>query len=288
MGQPQHLDIKEVGDVTVVNFCEHVRSLRTSASKSWEKSCSTWCKRKDCKKLLLDFSAVDFLSSSALGKLITLDKRIRTRGGTCSRCAAFVRKSSRSSPLRSWTASSISNATKRKPWRPSNRPTPIRPFNGGKPNASSMSANRWLWQCDRVIPSETGAGQQLVQEMLEQLEQNHWIEHDLFGVHLAVEEAMMNAIKHGNRYRRRQAGRRSPAAFPASCCVIEITDEGQGFDPSQIPDPTDPENLEKPSGRGVMLMRNFMTRMSSSTTWETASSWRRSERTPNSQASRPR
>ena len=39
---------------------------------------------------------------------------------------------------------------------------------------------------------------------------------------------------------------------------ISIRDEGSGFDPSKLPDPTDPENLDRPCGRGVMLMRAFM------------------------------
>ncbi|HID75882.1 MAG TPA: ATP-binding protein, partial [Planctomycetaceae bacterium] len=42
---------------------------------------------------------------------------------------------------------------------------------------------------------------------------------------------------------------------------VEIADEGEGFDPEAIPDPTDDEYLDMPSGRGVMLMRNFMTRV---------------------------
>jgi len=41
--------------------------------------------------------------------------------------------------------------------------------------------------------------------------------------------------------------------------VITIGDEGPGFDPSKLPDPTDPANLEMASGRGILLMRTFMT-----------------------------
>lgn len=123
-----------------------------------------------------------------------------------------------------------------------------------------MAENRWIWQCDRAIPSQTGAGQQIVSELLDTLQQNDWIEHDLFGVHLAVEEALMNAIKHGNQFDAHKQ-------VHVSCRVahnllrVEIADEGQGFDPARIPDPTDPDNLETPSGRGVLLMRSFMTRV---------------------------
>src|SRR5438128_635610 len=41
--------------------------------------------------------------------------------------------------------------------------------------------------------------------------------------------------------------------------VFEITDEGPGFDPEDVPDPTAPENLERPCGRGLLLMRHYMT-----------------------------
>jgi serine/threonine-protein kinase RsbW len=43
--------------------------------------------------------------------------------------------------------------------------------------------------------------------------------------------------------------------------IVEIADEGSGFNPEQVPDPTDPENLECPSGRGIMLMRSYMNRV---------------------------
>lgn len=123
-----------------------------------------------------------------------------------------------------------------------------------------MSHKRWTWQCQQVLPSETGAGQHIVQEVLQKLQQNHWIEHDIFGVHLALEEALMNAIKHGNQF---DASKRVEVScqMAPDLLRIEIVDEGEGFDPSKVPDPTDPENLETPSGRGLMLMRNFMTRV---------------------------
>jgi serine/threonine-protein kinase RsbW len=123
-----------------------------------------------------------------------------------------------------------------------------------------MSENRWVWQCERVIPSETGAGAPLLQEVLDQLGKHDWIQHDIFSVHLAVEEALVNAIRHGNKLDTDKhvhiACRLSPELIR-----IEITDEGEGFDPSSVPDPTDPANIEAPSGRGLMLMRSFMSRV---------------------------
>jgi len=92
------------------------------------------------------------------------------------------------------------------------------------------------------------------------MERLHWGEHDVFSVRLAMEEALINAIKHGNHY--------DPSKHVQVRCGIsegllriEIEDEGKGFDLAAVPDPTDPDNLESPCGRGIMLMRGFMSRV---------------------------
>lgn len=120
------------------------------------------------------------------------------------------------------------------------------------------SDNGWAWSQDWEIPSDTTAGRTVLDLLLERLQEHGWQEDDVFGVHLSVEEALVNAIKHGNRY--------DPDKCVAiSCWVspsrmrIKIRDQGEGFDPADVPDPTADENLEMPSGRGLMLMRNFMT-----------------------------
>ncbi|MFH1919526.1 MAG: ATP-binding protein [Planctomycetota bacterium] len=123
-----------------------------------------------------------------------------------------------------------------------------------------MSEDRWIWQCEHVIPSETGAGAPILQEILDQLEKQAWIQHDVFSIHLAMEEALVNAIRHGNRL---DPGKQVHVACRVNpeMIRIEITDEGEGFDPSSVPDPTDPAHIEAPSGRGLMLMRSFMSRV---------------------------
>ena len=123
-----------------------------------------------------------------------------------------------------------------------------------------MTDERWTWSLERQIPSDTAAGKQVVDELLEQLKQHDWVEHDIFGVHLAVEEALVNAIKHGNQHASDKSVNISYKMSPTRL-RIQITDEGDGFDPDQVPDPTDEENLECPSGRGLMLMRSFMSRV---------------------------
>ena len=113
---------------------------------------------------------------------------------------------------------------------------------------------------ERVIPSQTGAGKAILEEVLERLECCGWIQHDIFGVHLAMEEALVNAIKHGNRHDATKQVRVVCKISPERV-FIEIADEGSGFNPDAVADPTDLENLEVPSGRGIMLMRSFMSRV---------------------------
>jgi serine/threonine-protein kinase RsbW len=123
-----------------------------------------------------------------------------------------------------------------------------------------MSQSSGNWSIRISIPSAQAAGKQLVNLVRERLEQAEWSPHDVFSVHLAVEEALVNAIKHGNRL---DASKQVHVECRGTDerFWIEIVDEGAGFDPDHLPDPTDDENLECPSGRGVLLMRNFMSRV---------------------------
>lgn len=109
-----------------------------------------------------------------------------------------------------------------------------------------------------TIPSDTVVGQALQEQILRQLEELQFAEHDLFGVRLALEEALVNAIKHGNRLDPTK-NVRVQWIIDHERVVIEIEDEGEGFDPGDVPDPTADENLERPCGRGIHLMRAFMT-----------------------------
>ncbi len=76
-------------------------------------------------------------------------------------------------------------------------------------------------------------------------------------ISMAVREAMVNAVLHGNRYDpQRQvefALERGPRAL-----VVSVRDQGEGLDVANLPDPLAPENLLQPSGRGVFLMRASM------------------------------
>ena len=74
---------------------------------------------------------------------------------------------------------------------------------------------------------------------------------------LAVTEATTNAIVHANKCDLSKLVS-VDAHIEDSKLIIKVKDEGKGFDPARIPDPTEPENLLKDSGRGVYLMRVYM------------------------------
>ncbi len=81
---------------------------------------------------------------------------------------------------------------------------------------------------------------------------------EVFGTRLALEEAVVNAIRHGHR---NDTSKRVDVQFQVSQqqLLVEIHDQGPGFDPDGLPDPLAPENLERPGGRGVFLIRQYMT-----------------------------
>lgn len=82
-------------------------------------------------------------------------------------------------------------------------------------------------------------------------------DHDIFGIMMALEEALANAIKHGNQGDRNKHVRVAWIVDHAAFTAV-ITDQGKGFNLEDIPNPTDDENLTKPSGRGILMMRHFM------------------------------
>jgi serine/threonine-protein kinase RsbW len=82
-------------------------------------------------------------------------------------------------------------------------------------------------------------------------------EEDLLRIGMAVREAMVNAIAHGNRYNANKKVRFSLSHSPERFIIV-IADEGEGFDFDCLPDPLAPENLMRTSGRGIFLIRSFM------------------------------
>jgi serine/threonine-protein kinase RsbW len=88
-------------------------------------------------------------------------------------------------------------------------------------------------------------------------EQAGFDEQSLFAIRLALDEALTNAVRHGNGS---DPNKKVSVEFTADerRLVVQIEDEGAGFVPDDVPDPTAEENLCRPHGRGVMLMRAYM------------------------------
>ncbi|MBX9654499.1 ATP-binding protein [bacterium] len=108
------------------------------------------------------------------------------------------------------------------------------------------------------IPSDTALGLRVQEQIIEVLRSHQFSDKTIFGIRLAMEEAIINAIKHGNKQDLEKFVQ-VRYTINEEHFLIEIEDEGPGFDPEDVPDPTAPENLERPSGRGLLLMRAYMT-----------------------------
>jgi serine/threonine-protein kinase RsbW len=82
-----------------------------------------------------------------------------------------------------------------------------------------------------------------------------------FALRLAIEEAIINAFKHGHAGLDPKTPIHVHFEVTSSRIFIAVEDQGSGFTPEDVPDPTLDENLERPSGRGLILMRAYMTRV---------------------------
>ena len=115
------------------------------------------------------------------------------------------------------------------------------------------------------VPNDLRRCKEPEQDILDDLIRCGYDRDTTFGIKLAFEEAIINAVKHGN------------GSDPSKCIVIRyhvdpgravimVRDEGNGFRPDTIPDPTTTENLERPDGRGIMLIQSYMTEVRFNTT----------------------
>jgi serine/threonine-protein kinase RsbW len=100
----------------------------------------------------------------------------------------------------------------------------------------------------------------LIEEVMEQIKLSGWNSKEEFAINMALEEALVNAIQHGNSA--------DPTKQVHFFCrlndqriYVRIEDEGPGFNPNTIPDPTDSEHILIASGRGVLLIKNFVSRI---------------------------
>lgn len=111
-----------------------------------------------------------------------------------------------------------------------------------------------------VVPNDLHSAKEPERRIMQELDRHGYDPDTTFGIKLALEEAITNAVKHGNCG---DPDRRIVVRYfiDPDRCVIMIRDEGEGFCPDQLPDPTAEENLERPNGRGIMLMQSYMNRV---------------------------
>lgn len=95
-------------------------------------------------------------------------------------------------------------------------------------------------------------------QLLTALERFKYPEASRFAVRLALEEALVNAFRHGHKNLPASETIRFAYEITSDKLTIEIEDKGPGFDVSAVKDPTLEENLEAPTGRGLFLMRAYM------------------------------
>ena len=110
------------------------------------------------------------------------------------------------------------------------------------------------------ISSKIESIDQAVVESVEFARDVGFEEDSIFGIDMAVREAVANAVKHGNKL---DETKDVVITLKEISGGMEITvrDFGQGFAVEQVPDPTNPENLLKESGRGILFMQNFVDRV---------------------------
>jgi len=111
------------------------------------------------------------------------------------------------------------------------------------------------------IPSTVEDARRVQEQAVSCAHGNGFTESEVFAIRLALDEALTNAVRHGNCNNPQKQ-----VIVEFSCNKSEfriaITDEGCGFRPERLPDPTSDENIERAHGRGVMLMKAYMTEVS--------------------------
>ncbi|HOA75154.1 MAG TPA: ATP-binding protein [Phycisphaerae bacterium] len=108
-----------------------------------------------------------------------------------------------------------------------------------------------------VITSDLNAARDVEEQVLRLAESLGYSSQCAFAIRLSLEEAIVNAHRHGNRGDSRKKITISYDIDPRRA-IIRIRDEGSGFDPASVPDPTCPERICLPNGRGIMLMRSYL------------------------------
>jgi serine/threonine-protein kinase RsbW len=134
---------------------------------------------------------------------------------------------------------------------------------GGAATAATAAVGRAPMKHSFTIPSDFTACNDIQLRIMEDVEQNGFDSESIFAIRIALEEALVNAVRHGNRLDPRKKVH-VEAEVTRGRAEIVVEDEGPGFDRGTVPDPTADENLCRPSGRGILLIESYMSDVS----WE--------------------
>ena len=107
------------------------------------------------------------------------------------------------------------------------------------------------------LPSDLALMNGVLEYLHERVSKLGLIQPERSNLFIALDEAFVNAVKHGNKSDPKKLLRITAELSPKEACFT-VEDEGEGFDVGEIPDPCDPANLFRTSGRGVLLIYNIM------------------------------
>lgn len=126
----------------------------------------------------------------------------------------------------------------------------------------SLSALSVMPEPSRInvqIPSDTSKGLEIQERIVTLMEKFEYSMRDIFAMRLALEEAVTNAIRHGNKSDPDKKVT-IEAEVGAERMHVEVEDEGEGFEPGDVPDPTADDYIDRPNGRGLLLMKAYLNR----------------------------
>ena len=115
-----------------------------------------------------------------------------------------------------------------------------------------------ITKTNQIVFASDASNISLVEKFIEDVFKELGLKDEMFGnILVAVSEAVTNAMVHGNKSNESKSVCLSVRQNSSNSICFIVEDQGLGFDPEDVPDPTAPENLEKPNGRGIFLMRHL-------------------------------
>ena len=134
----------------------------------------------------------------------------------------------------------------------------LREANGNIQKLAGMMPFCSTCEFTMTIPADPAAIPTVTEGVTGMLVQKHWPEEQIMSIELALQEAVANGIRHGCRGDVSKQLQCTVNISGDGEVIITVRDPGQGFDPTAVPDPLAPQNVLKPSGRGIFLINGLM------------------------------